>query len=282
MAIEAYKKEQDRLEAEEAKRQNGGIEPDRRTLTMKEILGDEEKNSLLGKMLERTGDPADTQLFARITKKKPEAGDLDSLEKHRKVFEEKMKQVEAIGKELTPELALEVCQLSPDLSAILKNQIKAEDMVSMVKDNLGELAVTDPNRFAEMFDKIQKMQDFKKGDFKQLDDSVIELCKKQNINPGEYMKALAIEDAEKQDKALTDLVRKSWGEGNWGIVKNIFDVFGNVSKGDKQMLLDQKTKIDAVFADLANKKKDIGSVLAGTISENPDMREAMAKAMETK
>jgi hypothetical protein len=119
MALESYKKEQERLEKEEAKKA-GVPEELEDTLTVKEIINNKEQSALLGDMIEHDGDDTDKELMSRLVSGKMEATDIDRLEKFRGKFSEKMRDAETIKEEITPELAQEIAKNNPEIQKIVK------------------------------------------------------------------------------------------------------------------------------------------------------------------
>lgn len=193
-----------------------------------------------------------------------------------------MRVVENLNEELTPELLNELGLQSPEFQKIL-NTLDSKTTSKMIKDRMAELAVSEPERFDKISDKLEGLQDFKKGEFKELDDSVKKICEENNINADDYLKALAIKDPKEQGEVLRNLVRDSWGDGGWGSTVRVIDkfssLFGGGSKLIAEQLAEQKVNIDAVFAELDKHKKGIGKVLAVTIKGSDTMRDALSKAL---
>lgn len=80
MALETYKKEQEKLEKEEEIKLSGGeVEEEQEPLTVKKILADKESSSLFGKMIEESGGPEGAEMAARLVDGKLEEGDVDAL-----------------------------------------------------------------------------------------------------------------------------------------------------------------------------------------------------------
>ncbi|MEI6396600.1 MAG: hypothetical protein WCO48_00800 [Candidatus Taylorbacteria bacterium] len=283
MAIEVYKQEQEKIKAEEEKKRRqeaGEPEEDREPLTTAEIIADKEKSDLLGKMLDYEVGPDSEKIMARLKKGEPNEADIDVLSKYREIFDKKMQKVENIKEEITPDMVAELGEHDPSFKKLLEH-IDPDKLTDVVQDRLGELAMTDPDRFNKLAKKIEKMQEFKKGDFKKLDDSVKEMCKERNINEDEYMKVLTIKDEKERMKALETFERNSWGEGGWGKTKRFIDsiLSNSLSEPGAQKLNWKKSEIDNAFAELDKHKKNIGKMLAVTVKGNDDMRNALANAI---
>jgi len=282
MSIEVYKQEQEKIKAEEEKKRRqeaGEPEEDREPLTTEEIIADKEKSHLLGKMLERDGGPESKEVMIRLKSGTLTEADIDNLSKYRDAFDKKMQKVENVSEEITPEMVAELGEHDPKLKKLLEH-VSPDKLVDVVQDRLGELAMSEPDQFKIISKKIEKMQDFKKGDFKKLDDSVREMCEKENIGVNDYMKALAIKDPFEQRKELERIIGESWGDGIGGKTKRFIDSFlGNFSDKKIQELSWKKSEIDNVFAELDKHKKNIGKALAVTVKGNDDMRNALANAI---
>ena len=283
MSIEVYKQEQEKIKAEEEKKRRqeaGEPEEDREPLTTEEIIADKEKSDLLGKMLERDGGPESKEVMIRLKSGTLTEADIDNLSKYRDAFDKKMQKVENVSEEITPEMVAELGEHDPKLKKLLEH-VSPDKLVDVVQDRLGELAMSEPDQFKIISKKIEKMQDFKKGDFKKLDDSVREMCRERNINTDEAMKALAIKDDMEREKALTQIIRDSWGAGAWGNTKRFLDSVGFKAWSANRTLVfeHKKYEIDNVFAELDKHKKNIGKALAVTVKGNDDMRNALANAI---
>ena len=277
MGIEIYKKEQEHL-VEEEKKKTGKVEEKRETLTISDIVSDREKSYLFGKMLEKEGTKTDTELMTRLIKGELEESDIETLEKHRKNFEKRIRQAENIKEELTQELTLEIGYQNPEFQKII-NIVGSERAVDIIQGQMSELAIMDPVRFLSISKKIEKVKNFKTGETKRLDDSVKELCEKEKIDANEYLKAIAITDKKQREEAVKKLVQSSWG----GVKKtknSIFSIFGKgLANESVKKLLDKKDEIDNLFSELDKQKKNIGGALSSTIKGNESMRKALSKAI---
>lgn len=290
MALESYKKEQERLEKEELKKV-GTPEELEDTLTVKEIINNKEQSALLGDMIEHDGDDTDKELMSRLVSGKMEATDIDRLEKFRGKFSEKMRDAETIKEEITPELAQEIARQNPEIQKIVK-LVGPEGVVKAVQENIMKIAVNDPEKFKKISKSVETMKSFREGDLKKLDDSVKERCKKEGINADKFAKALAIEDDAERKKVMIDLIRSEWGTGGWASIKRgldtvdttmnkLFRLFGDNTVSFSEMkagrLSDMKQEIDDAFGKLDEHKKKVGSVLGASIKGNKDLLEALSR-----
>ncbi len=270
------KKEQE----EQIKATGGEIEETPEPLTLKEIMSDKEKSSLFVKMLDNDGGQEYKDLLARLTSSKLEEADVDALSNHRKKFEVKMQRVENVKGQITEEVAIELAERNPDIKKLLEN-VGADSIVGIVQERLGDLSVTEPERFNKLAKNIESMQSFQKGKFKELQNNVEKMCTEKNLDGGEYLKALAIEDPDEREKALVSLVRDSWGDGCLGKSRRFLDLlsFKAFSANGTLKLDKKKPEVDAIFQELDKKKKSIGKILVTTIKGSDDMREALAKSI---
>jgi hypothetical protein len=242
-------------------------------LTVKQILNDKEKSDLLGDMVEHGGDPADKQLITRLVSGKLEAADFNRLEELRGGLSEKICEADKIKSELTPELAMELAKGNPDLEKIVKS-VSPEGVVKAVHETIKKMAVNDPDNFDKISSQVKTIKSFKEGDLKKLDDKIKEKCDKEGIDADEYMKILAISDNKERTKALQDMVK-----GQWSGFKRLRNWLSGESILDKSVknLKKSKKEIDDAFIDLDQHKKNLGSILVGSVAGNKDLLEALSR-----
>jgi len=266
MGIDTYSKEKVRLEKEENKKAGIEEEPED-TLTIKEVLASREQSALLGDMIEHDGTDEDKELMARVLSGKMEAADIDRLSKFRGDFSEKIREAETIKEELTPELAKEMAAQHPEIKKIVET-VGPDGVVKAVHETIKKMAMTDPKGFDKISKQVETVKSFKKGEIKELNDKVEEICKKQGVNPDNILKAMAIEDEGKRQKAITEIALKD--AGFWKMITS----GGRISK-----LMNMKGGIDDALAQLDQHKKDLGRIMATTMRANGDMIEALNREM---
>ncbi|MDE2188737.1 MAG: hypothetical protein KGJ35_03365 [Patescibacteria group bacterium] len=276
MGIETtYRKEQERLE--KAEREKAGIKetpPD--TLTIKKILDDKEQSALFGDLLKREGQE---ELAQRLVSGKIEADDLDKLAEYRREFSEKMRQAENIEKSLTPEMAAEIIRLDPNLQKIAESSGQ-EGIIAAAKESLRKMAISDQSRFDEILRHVENVNSYHDGDFKKLETEVEERCKKMGVNADKYYEAMAINDFDKRQEALSGLIKKDWGK-----TKRFFNMlFGRSFELSKRMKLEgeaskNKHDIEQALAELNKRKGELGSVMAASIKGNKEFMEAISRQM---
>ena len=266
MKIDIFSEEKDRLEKD--RREKAGIpEEPVDTLTVKEILSGKESSALFGEMIEQSGDPDDKEMLARLVSGKMEADDVKKIAEARDAFSEKMREAEAIKSELTPELVQQIAKNNPDIQRIMQ-EVGADGIVKISHETIKKIAVSDPSRFREISLSVKVLQNSRNGQFKELNDKVEDLCKKQGINPEKYLKAAAISDDVERKKAINKLAVEN--AGFWKALTS--------GKRIRQ-LVEMKTDLEAAFAELDHWKREIGSVLALSIKGNQDMLEALNREM---
>jgi hypothetical protein len=277
MALESYKKEQERLEKEEAKKA-GTPEKPKDALTLKEIMNDDKHNALLGEMIERDGSAADKEMFARLVSDKMDTADIDALSKFSGKFAERIRDAESVQEELTPELAREIAENNPDLKKVM-GLVGPEGIVSAVRGTIKNIAISDPETFKKISKSVETMKSFREGDLRELDDYVQKKCKKEGINVDEYMKILAITDGVERVKALEVVIKNKWDKNGWGGLKRAVNFLSGdaFSIGEANRLESVKGEINATFAQLDKYKKKVGSVLGASIKGNKDLFEAMSR-----
>jgi hypothetical protein len=281
MGTETYKKEQERIEKAEREKLLGRPEEEApEPMTVAEIMGDNEKSSLFGKMLERDGDPTDKDVVDRLINKKLQDGDVEVLQKYGAAFEKKWRRVEGVNEELTPELIKEVASQSPDFKKIL-GVIDSDRATAMFKDRMADLAFTDPALFDKIYKSVDNLTILKKGGVSSNDKYIEKMCKDNNIDEGLFSKALAIKDDVEREDAIREIVRSSWGKGFFGGAGRFFDVisFGAISSDQVEKMSRSKGVIDGLLAELDVRKKKIGNVLASTVKGSPDMLNSLSKAV---
>ncbi|MES2314846.1 MAG: hypothetical protein V4524_02830 [Patescibacteria group bacterium] len=277
MALDTYKQEQERLAKEEEIKLHGEPEEEKEELTLKTIMANKEQSALFAKMIKDSGDATAAEITGRFMNGAPGEDDLDAMEEYRAQFEKRMNQVESVNGELSAEFIADLGEQSPDFKKILK-ALGSEASSEMIKDKMADLAVSDPDRFDTIVKKVEKLQEFKKGTYKDVEDAVKKMAEENNIDADAYMKALAIADEGEREKALQDLVRNQWGFAH-KTADSLFSFFGGGSAKIAEKLADEKGTVDEVHAALDKHKKGIGKVLAASVTGNEDMRNALAKSV---
>ena len=250
MPLDTYQQEKKRLEQEERKKQ-GIDEPEENALTLAAIRADENKNKLFGKMLEQENDPGAAELMQRFVGNKLKTEDFAALDALRGRFSERMSRVENATEELTPDLIGALGE-HPEFKHIFSSSLGPEKTVSFIKRELAELAVTDPDRFANIADRMEEMQTYRDKNMTAIEKNIREQCEKAGINADAYYKAVAIEGEKERKNAIKKLVREQWGDGVWaGVKKGIdFFTFGKVSGGSVGRLAGHKPELDRALEQL--------------------------------
>ncbi len=288
MVIEILKNEQEKLAKEEQLEKTGEAVEEKEAITMVEIMHDEKKSALLAKMVEYSDEPgAGTELMKRLAEGKLNDGDVDAIEALRADFQNRMDKAEALKENIDSDLIVSMGAESGEWKGIL-NIVGSEKSLEMVKNQMLELAATNPEAFGILSEKMETMKAFKEGGYKEVDVSIEKMCVEKNIDAGEYLKALAIEKKSDREVALKELVRQSWGDGIMGKFWRAADtalVFANGPKKkgfgseDMKELIKQKGSVEKAIAELDKQKNGIGQFLAATVKEDPGMREALSRTV---
>jgi hypothetical protein len=276
MAIEKLRTEQEKLEKDERAKTGIPEEPED-TLTVKDIINNKEQSALLGDLVEHGGDPEDKKLMERLVSGKLGEADFSRLAELRKDFSEKMRDAETIKEEMTPELAQELAKNNPYLKDLIEN-VSPEGMIRVVSESIKRMSVTDPENFEKVSKQIENVKSFREGDFKKLDESTVEMCKKLGINVDAFMEKGAVKGFDERQKALVDLVKSEWGkQGGLGVLKKVGNFFTGdfFSKMKATTLEGKRQEIMDAYAKLDGYKKKLGSVLAGSLSDNKDLIDAL-------
>ena len=231
-----------------------------------EILQDENKFHLFGKVLENGGHHA---LAERIAEDRLEAGDIDLLEEQRKIFSEKMSLVEKVGKLLTKESVVELARNHPDFEKVV-NLLKPEGTIRAIQSQLLEISITDESRYESIEQAIEAADSFKNGAYKEINDEVEKVCKDMNISQKEYLDALAIEDPKDKEKALKKLAK-----GRYGFFKTAINMISGEEGKKLRDLKYSEMSLKYSLDELNTYNNAVGSALYSSIKDNAEMRGAL-------
>jgi|GEM_PF-4901640 len=241
--------------------------------TVAEILKDKEKSDLFGQLLKREGKE---ELALRLAEGKLEYGDMDLLESQRILFSEAMERSEKIGKMLSAESITELGRNNQNFERIV-NLLGIERAAKVIRGQLMELAINDEQRFNRIGQRLEDMEKYRKGEYKEINDQVEKLCKESGITPKEYLDALAIEDKKEKEKKLKELAQKA----HVGFKKFINII--TLGKYGKNLtlakLMDGETSLEDVMKKLDQYYEEIGQSLSYTVENNQSMRQAMSQEL---
>ena len=236
--------------------------------TLKGILSNNERSNLLAEEIKRRGDD---DLNERLLNKQLTEDDLEKLGNYREGFVEKLKQVENIKENISPEVLKEIADNSPELGEIAK-LVGAEGVKNILFKNLESLAFNDPSHFDKINKTVEKVIKHNET-IKDKEESIKELAKKYNVSEDKLYEALKIKDDNERQKAIKVVVKEKMGF--W---KKI--AFGaTFVTANRIEALDQREQLDKLSQDLDARLKGVGNFLAMTINENDEIRQALQAEM---
>lgn len=262
----------------------GGLRDKRRTVeeektppklgfTLTEIMKDSPKSQLFGELLRVNGEE---ELAQRLAEGNLEEGDISSFEEQRILFTKKMLQVEEVEGILTQEQVIELARRHPDFQNIV-NLVGPEKAAKVIKAQLKEMSINDPDRFQPIADSLRAIKEFQDGKYKTLNIRVLNYCKNHDIDPRKLTDILAIENEEDRERALQDLVGyKTDGLKWWSGAKNFF----SGAKGRLDYLSQANKDINDASKKLDELHKQSGRVLSSTIIEEDSLRKLLAQEIK--
>lgn len=237
--------------------------------TLAEFLNDKNRSVIFGRLLERNGHE---DLALRMARKELEPGDEIILNEQRLILSEKITHAKNIEKNLTKEMIVDFARNNPAFETIVNN-LGPEKAAKVIKSQLEEVSVTDPDRFDAIVANMKTMEDYKKGDYKKREDDIIAMCEKNKIDPSDYMEAIGIDNSNERREALRQLAKKKYG---WFRSSINFVSRGNFSRKGADKLVKHRSGIMTSLSELNTHFEAIGSTLHDTVSGNDDMRNAFS------
>ena len=232
--------------------------------TVKELLSDRENSELFGELLKYNNAP---ELVSRMSKGELTSSDIDSLDRYRKEYISAMERSDVVIESIDQDTMNEYAKNNEELRKIA-SLVGPEEYKKIVKDRVKRLSVTDPFVFDELAHKAQNKKDFKEGYYTEFDKELMDLCKKKNIKPEAYMKALAIEDPDERADELRKVVRQGYG-----MFRKSLDWLsaGGWSKKRVGLLESHKESVDDVTLEMQMYQDGVGQLLAGVVSNKEVM-----------
>jgi hypothetical protein len=240
--------------------------------TLNEILKNKEDAALLGKFLARDNKQ---DLAGRIASASITEADFSELEQYRAMNIQKIEEVQKLDEMLTPEYVQECGARSPEFAKLLK-LLGPEKAAKAIKSQLREVVVSDGDRFDTMYASLDKLNQFKSGEMKELEDQIREECERLDLDEKEFADIMALPDTNERKKALRQHARTSYG-----FFKKAGDFvsFGHWSKADAEKLARNKPEMDEMVEALNNHIKGLGGAMSMLVTENGDVRKAFAREM---
>lgn len=258
--LDSFKKSKDAAKPQPTPPQEGQ--------TLAEILANKANAHMFGELLEKNGK---NDLGGKIAKGTLDKYDMSLLEAQRKIFSEKMLKAESVEKLVTKD-NLESIAASSDYFAQVINLVGTENAIKVIQTKLKEVSIKDPIKFQEMADAMEEQDSFKKANYKKENDKIEKFLKQHNVDPKEYMEAVAIKDPAEKERAMKALSRKQYG-----IFRRALNVFSSeLGKDTLDDLKNAETSIEAQVKLLQDKERDIGYILFMAMDGNESMRKALA------
>ena len=241
-------------------------------LTLKDILKDKEKSSYFGKMLERD---KNIELAERLAGGKLYESDIDLLEAQLSTFTELIERVESVNIFITKDMVESLALDDPDFQKILK-LLGSESTVEIYKKQMMDLCISDEEYFDKIEIAVKNFDSYKNGEWKDVDDRIVEICKNENISEEEYLKAIMIENEDEREKAIRNLVR-----GGYGVFQKVGDWVSQGSLSNKRIdLIDfSKGRIEDTIATLKSYKKSVSGMLMLAAKKSPDIKKALSQEL---
>ncbi|MDD5068554.1 MAG: hypothetical protein PHS53_04055 [Candidatus Pacebacteria bacterium] len=244
------------------------------------ILRDPERSHLFGAMLERFEKEGEetVELSKRLAEGKLEGKDLEQLEKFRIYFNEVSNRAAEVAGSITPELIARLAYHSPGLKKII-GLVGPDKVTHILKQEIGELAHTDPSNFESISVYLDNLAKFQGGELKEAEKRIQQTVKKYGVNQDSYREAMLIEDPDKRSKALQKIVREKFGK-----LKTALDLasFRTISEKKAFELDANRGDIENTVLELDQRMKMIGDALDFTISNNDSVRSAVSREISGK
>jgi len=240
--------------------------------TLTSILGDEKKSTLFGMMLERANDPNLVEISKRLMNGKLDQGDMAILEDHRQAYVQRMEDVKSVSESINEHSIAEYAANYQEFQNIV-NLVGPKKAAEVIKGQLEKMRITDPFRFSGIKDAIDVLKEEKEGPYKDLDNRVKYICKKNGISESEYAEILADPDDHDRVRKLQTLVKEQYGGGKK--IRNWLSR-GRIARREADYLDSYKEDIDFALSSINQRIEDVGSELYSTIENNEDVRRAMS------
>lgn len=232
--------------------------------TLKGILSNNEKSNLLAEEIKKSGD---NELVDRLVNKQLTEDDIENLGDYREKFVERLKQVENVRENISPEVLKDIADNSPELKEIA-SLVGIDGVKNILFKNFESLAFKDPSRFDQINKAVEKAAKHNET-IKKKEEHIKELSKKYNISEDKLYEALKIKDDNERRQAIKEVVKD-----RMGFWKKM--AFGATSvTANRIEALDQREQLNKLSKDLDARLKGVGGFLAMTISENDEVRQAL-------
>lgn len=243
--------------------------------TLASVLQDPKESALFGSMLKAEG--ADSALMLRLADSKLEPGDMRELEVYRAQFFEKKERVKTVNAVVTKETIVDFAASHPELQQII-NMVGPDKAVGILQAQMARLAVEEPPRFDEIFNKVRILGEARKR-AEELDKIVEERVQKLGLDTTTVAKILAIDNTAERKKKLSELVKEKYkAAGEMASWKNLWRGKKDVDIEREVVGLDMnKMYIETRLSEIDHHMERVGEVLALDMENNADLRHALAR-----
>ncbi len=265
--IGSYSEEKDKLTPPPPEKEHGP--------TLSSVLNDPKESAFFGAMLKEKG--ADPDLMKRLADAKLDQGDIERLEDYRSQFVEQKERVKNVNTAITKETIKDFASSHPELQQIV-NMVGPEKAVGVLQAQMDRIAMEDPWRFEQIFDKVRILLEARER-AETLDKDITEQVAKLGIDESEVAKILAIDNASERREGLTALVKARYEAlGKLSGWKNLWT--GMKSNDIDDIVNDlniRKAHIETRIAEINQRMIQVGEVVALDINRNDDLRHALAQ-----
>lgn len=232
--------------------------------TLKGILSNNERSNLLAEEIEKSGNH---ELVERLVNKQLTEDDIEKLGDYREQFVKRLKQIENVRENISPEVLKDITDNSPELKKIA-SLVGVDGVKNILFKNFESLAFKDPSRFDQINKTVEKTAKHNET-IKKREEHIKELSEKYNVSEDKLYEALKIKNDKERHKAIKSVVKE-----NMGFWKKM--AFGaTFVTANRIEALDQREQLNKLSKDLDMRLKGVGSFLAMTINQNEDVRQAL-------
>ncbi|MEN9561142.1 MAG: hypothetical protein RIQ56_415 [Candidatus Parcubacteria bacterium] len=260
MALEHFDREAERLAP------TPSVDPEK---TLKAIMGNEKESVLFGKFLAGMGR---ADLNQNLLSGNLNQTDMDDLNQAREEFFVRKEQVQEVSGGLTEEMVENLVKSNRELEA-LSRILPTKDIHAMVQRQLEGVAMSDPTVFRDVQMRLQRLQRFEQGAYKDLDRDLEQMCAAAGISSDRYAAILQDRDPARMRSRLAAEVRQNFDA--WTSVRDWW-YKGGISSSWARSLAGRKGEIDTARADLRINRSILGTALNDALTTNPQMLQMLS------
>lgn len=247
-----------------------GNEEPKEEITLQQLLTDSRKSGLFGEYMQKQGHE---ELGGRLSQSKLEDGDVATLNEQKKAFLERMKQVEIVGAAFSLEELEKFGKVNSKLETF-KGLVGNEGISASLLPNLERMAIREPERFDKIMKSFDRIRGAEKvvGALNQRTEGFFSEYK-HKPSEEEYLGILKNEsDPFLRQEKLERLVREKIGF--WKKFS-----LGKEAVTREARHIDRRAEIRNALQHHDSMLKNAGEVLALTMIEDPQVKEAFQKTL---